>query len=91
MTFLVDKENSDDFYWEIKTWEASTREMRTRIFVLLGNNSLWGECLFSQIILKSLGYIPIYWGFKNENLQSVKGIRRLGVCQYSGVNILGWG
>ena len=27
--------------------------------------------------------MPIFWGFKNENLHSVKGIRSLGVCQSS--------
>ena len=40
MNFLGNKENSDDLYWGIKTWEASTGEMRTRIFVLLGNKSV---------------------------------------------------
>ena len=38
MTFLADEENFDDLYWGIETWEASTGEMRIRIFVLLGNN-----------------------------------------------------
>ena len=39
MTFLADEENSDDLYWGIKTWEASTGEMRPRIFDLLRHKS----------------------------------------------------
>ena len=38
--FLGNKENPDNLYWGIKTWEASTGEMRPRIFDLLGNNSV---------------------------------------------------
>ena len=38
--FPGDKENSDDLYWGIETWEASTGEMRPTIFDLLGNNSM---------------------------------------------------
>ena len=30
--------------------------------------------------------MPIYWGFKNENLHSVNDIRSLGVCQSSEVS-----
>ena len=40
MTFLGNKENSEDLYWGIRTWEASAGEMRPRIFDLLGNKSV---------------------------------------------------
>ena len=40
MTFLGNKENSENLYWGIKTWEASVGETRPRIFNLLGNNSV---------------------------------------------------
>ena len=40
MTFLGNKENSENLYWGVKTWEASAGEMRPRIFDLLGNNSV---------------------------------------------------
>ena len=39
MTFLGNKENSEDLYLGIKTWEASTGGTRSRIFDLQGNNS----------------------------------------------------
>ena len=37
---LVNKENSENLYWGVKTWETSVGEMRLRIFNLLGNNSV---------------------------------------------------
>ena len=61
MTFLGNKENSDDLYWGIKTWETSTGEMRLRTFNLLGNDPL-GEKTYLAGEIKSLGCTPIYWG-----------------------------
>ena len=40
MTFLGNKENSENLYWGVKTWEASVGEMKPRIFDLLGGNSV---------------------------------------------------
>ena len=62
MTFLGNKENSDDLYWGIKTWEASTGEMRTRIFVLLGNNSV-GRILIPLEIFQELRLYANLLGF----------------------------
>ena len=61
MTFLGNKENSENLYWGIKTWEALNGETGTRIFVLLGNK-LCGESVYSDGEIKSLGCMPIYWG-----------------------------
>ena len=61
MTSLGNKVYSDDFYWEIKTWETSAGEMRLRIFNLLGND-LVGENVYPAGEIRSLGCMPIYWG-----------------------------
>ena len=37
---LGNKENFENLYWEAKTWETYAGEVRTRIFVLLGSNSV---------------------------------------------------
>ena len=37
---LGNKENFENLYWEVKTWETSVGEMRLGIFNLLGNNSV---------------------------------------------------
>ena len=61
MTFLGNKENSDDLYWGIKTWEALNGETRTIILFMLGNNSVGRMFILSE---KSgaLGCMPNYWG-----------------------------
>ena len=43
----------------------------------MGSNCPDGE-------IGSFGCMPIFWGFKNENLHSVKGIRSLGIFQSTG-------
>ena len=60
MTFLGYKENFEDLYWGIRTWEASVGEMIPKIFDLLGNKSV-GECLLGWGN-QEFGCIPIYWG-----------------------------
>ena len=61
MTFLGNKENSENLYWGVKTWEASAGEMRPRIFDLLGNNS-GGRMFYLAGEIRSSVCTPIYWG-----------------------------
>ena len=74
----------DYFYWGIKTWEASTGEMRTRIFVLLGNNSVGRMFIPSKssqelgLYANLLGIYGGHWmvlhrGLRLEVLDSVGG------------------
>ena len=60
MTSLGNKENSDDLYWGIETWETSVGEMRLRIFNLLGND-LVGRMFTQPVKLGVLDCMPIYW------------------------------
>ena len=69
MNFLGNKENSDDIYWGIETWEASTGEMRMRIFVLLGNNSV-GRMF---ILLKSSQGLGLYVNLLRNYLKLSSG------------------
>ena len=80
--FLGNKENPDDLYWGIKTWEASTREMRSRIFDLLGDNSvgrkfaLFEEFSRAWVVCQSTGefggsWMVLHRGLKVEVLDSV--------------------
>ena len=75
------EDNSDDLYWGIKTWEASTGEIRTRISVLLGI-PLWEEYLFRRgnqelgLYANLLGIIEkLRWGIRGSLIVFHRGLR----------------
>ena len=83
--------------WRVKTQDSGKTysASRMRIFILSGISGGWEyanllgkqkwESSFRRLGQK-VGCMPIYWGFKDENLHSVNGIRSLGVCQSSKVS-----
>ena len=64
------KEKSDDLYWGIKTWEASNGETGTRIFVLLGNNSVGRVFILlgksGAWVVCQYAYLTNHWTFSNK-------------------------
>ena len=55
MTFLGNKESSDDLYWGIKTWEASNLEKWEQESSFYWEITLWRECLSCWRIFRKLG------------------------------------